>query len=168
VIASPAVTHGVVYFPTSYGQRLKALNAKTGTTIHDVTNKAVSFSSPAIVWNTAFYGTSDGRLQAVDMARGTIVAQFQTDGWKENAANCIDADGQIDNAKLDSDSTLDTAIVGLERMYTLGSVLSSPVVVDGIVYFGSTDGNVYALRLSQRRNASHTRCAVSGICSARV
>jgi len=25
-------------------------------------------------------------------------------------------------------------------------VLSSPVVVDGVVYFGSTDGNVYAIR----------------------
>jgi outer membrane protein assembly factor BamB len=30
-------------------------------------------------------------------------------------------------------------------MFSLGSVLSSPVVVDGVVYFGSTDGNVYAV-----------------------
>jgi len=146
VIASPAVTHGVVYFPTSDGQRFKALDATTGAPIHDVANKAVSFSSPAIVKNTAFYGTSDGWLQAFDTARGTIVAQFQTDGSKENGAKYIDADGQIDNAKLYSDFTLDAAIVGLERMYTLGSVLSSPVVVDGTVYFGSTDGNVYAVR----------------------
>jgi hypothetical protein len=34
---------------------------------------------------------------------------------------------------------------GLERMYSLGSVISSPVVVDGVVYVGSTDGSIYAL-----------------------
>ena len=37
-------------------------------------------------------------------------------------------------------------IIGLHRMFTLGSVLSSPVVVDGMLYAGSTDGTVYALR----------------------
>jgi outer membrane protein assembly factor BamB len=31
-------------------------------------------------------------------------------------------------------------------MYSLGSVLSSPVVADGVVYFGSTDGNLYAVK----------------------
>jgi hypothetical protein len=27
----------------------------------------------------------------------------------------------------------------------VGTVLSSPVVVDGVIYFGSADGNLYAL-----------------------
>jgi outer membrane protein assembly factor BamB len=31
-------------------------------------------------------------------------------------------------------------------MFTLGSILSSPVVADGVLYVGSTDGNLYALR----------------------
>jgi outer membrane protein assembly factor BamB len=39
------------------------------------------------------------------------------------------------------DQTLDGMMVGMFRMFTLGSVLSSPVVVDGVVYFGSTDGS---------------------------
>jgi outer membrane protein assembly factor BamB len=37
-------------------------------------------------------------------------------------------------------------MIGMRGMMTLGSVLSSPVVVDGIVYFGSTDGHLYAVR----------------------
>jgi outer membrane protein assembly factor BamB len=36
--------------------------------------------------------------------------------------------------------------VGLERMFTLGSILSSPVIADGTLYVGSTDGNLYALK----------------------
>jgi outer membrane protein assembly factor BamB len=31
------------------------------------------------------------------------------------------------------------------RMLTVGAVLSSPVVGNNVVYFGSTDGNLYAL-----------------------
>jgi len=27
----------------------------------------------------------------------------------------------------------------------VGSLFSSPLIVDGVVYFGSTDGNLYAL-----------------------
>jgi outer membrane protein assembly factor BamB len=37
-------------------------------------------------------------------------------------------------------------MIGMRTMMTLGSVLSSPTVVGGVVYFGSTDGNVYAVR----------------------
>jgi outer membrane protein assembly factor BamB len=31
-------------------------------------------------------------------------------------------------------------------MFTLGSFISSPTVADGVLYVGSTDGNVYALK----------------------
>src|SRR5688572_2765359 len=58
-IASPAVRDGIVYFPTSDGTRFKALDANTGEAKINLQNKAVSFSSPAIVGDVALYGTSD-------------------------------------------------------------------------------------------------------------
>jgi outer membrane protein assembly factor BamB len=146
VIASPAVKDGIVYFPTSDGTRFKALDAKTGDVRLDVANKVVSFSSPAIVNNTAYFGTSDGWLHALDIRTGTIPREFQTDGSKENAAKYIDASGHTKVASLYADRTYDGMIVGLHRMFTLGSILSSPVVAGGTLYVGSTDGNVYALR----------------------
>ena len=144
-IASPAVADGVVYFPTSDGQRFKALDLVSGAVRFDVRNKAVSFSSPAIAGDAVFYGTSDGWLHAVDRRNGRSIADFQTDGSRQNSARYVGANGEINNAALYQDSTLDAIIVGLDRMFSLGSVLSSPVIADGIVYFGSTDGNVYAL-----------------------
>ena len=145
VIASPAVQSGVVYFPTSDGTKFKALNAANGALLYGVVNKAISFSSPAVVGDKVYFGTSDGWLHAIDGKTGAVIAEFQTEGNKQNASKYIDSDGKMMMAAIYPDATLDGIIVGLDRMYSLGSILSSPVVVDGVVYFGSTDGYLYAV-----------------------
>ena len=145
-IASPAVKDGIVYFPTSDGTRFKALEASTGNVKFDLQNKAVSFSSPALAGDVAFYGTSDGYLNAVSLTEGTLKATFQTDGSKENGPKFTDENGRLRTNLMYPDRTLDGLMIGMRTMMTLGSVLSSPVVVDGVVYFGSTDGHLYAVR----------------------
>jgi outer membrane protein assembly factor BamB len=145
-IASPAVRDGIVYFPTSDGTRFKGVDAATGEVKFNMENKAVSFSSPALVGQVAIYGTSDGWLHAADAKTGTIVAEFQTDGSKENGPKFTDEKGRIKTQLMYPDRTLDGMMIGMRTMQTLGSILSSPVVVDGVVYFGSTDGNLYAVR----------------------
>jgi outer membrane protein assembly factor BamB len=146
VIASPAVRDGVVYFPTSDGTRFKALDAATGAVKFNVQTKAVSFSSPALVGNVVYFGTSDGWLHAIDARDGKPIVDFQTDGNKANAAQWVDANGHMRGAAMYDDPTYDGMIVGHFRGLTLGSILSSPVVANGVLYVGSTDGNLYALR----------------------
>jgi outer membrane protein assembly factor BamB len=36
--------------------------------------------------------------------------------------------------------------VGFYKFVSIGSIMSSPVVDKGVVYFGSMDGNAYALQ----------------------
>jgi outer membrane protein assembly factor BamB len=144
VIASPAVRDGAVYFPTSDGQRFKAVNASTGAVQVDVRMKAISYSSPAIAGNAAYFGTSDGWLHELDLQTGKVLAEFQTEGSKANSAKYTGPQGEMRG--LFTESTLDGFIIGLDRMYSLGSVLSSPVVSAGVVFVGSTDGYLYALQ----------------------
>jgi outer membrane protein assembly factor BamB len=144
VIASPSVKNGVVYFPTSDGLRFKAVDALTGAVKYSIENKAVSFSSPAIAGNVVYFGTSDGWLHALDIATGASRADFQSDGSKANAAKYTDSTGHM--TRLYPDFTLDGMIIGVHNMFTLGSFISSPSVVDGVLYVGSTDGNIYALK----------------------
>jgi outer membrane protein assembly factor BamB len=146
VIASPSVRNGVVYFPTSDGTRFKAVDATTGDVKYSVVNKAVSFSSPALVGNVIFFGTSDGWLHALDIATGAVKAEFQSDGSKVNGAKYTDSTGRMDGRRLYPDFTLDGMILGMHNMFSMGSFLSSPVVVGGVLYIGSTDGNLYALK----------------------
>jgi eukaryotic-like serine/threonine-protein kinase len=145
-IASPAVKDGIVYFPTSDGTRFKALDAATGTVRFDLQNNAVSFSSPALAGDVAFYGTSDGYLNAVGLKDGKLIAQFRTEGSKEHGPRYTDENGRLRTQLMYPDRTLDGMMIGMRTMMTLGSVLSSPVVVGGVVYFGSTDGHLYAVR----------------------
>jgi eukaryotic-like serine/threonine-protein kinase len=146
VIASPAVRNGVVYFPTSDGTRFKALDAESGRLEFSIQNKDVSFSSPALVESLAYYGTTDGWLHAVDLKTGQTAHEFQTEGSKENSKKYFDDHGKQDSAKIFPDRTLDGIMVGLSRIHSTGSILSSPVVVDGVLYVGSTDGYMYALQ----------------------
>jgi outer membrane protein assembly factor BamB len=146
VIASPAVRNGIVYFPTSDGRRVKALDAATGAVKFNVVNKSISFSSPALVGNTMYFGSSDGWLRALDATTGALKAEFQSDGSKQNGARFTDANGAMTSAGMYPDQTLDGMMIGMRTMMTLGSMLSSVVVSDGIAYIGSTDGNLYAIR----------------------
>jgi len=140
--ASPAVSAAVVYIG-SWDRNLYALDAAIRI---DLQNKAVSFSSPAIAADVAFYGTSDGFLNPIGLRDGALLARFQTDGSKENGPRLLDENGLFRPALMYPDRTLDGMMIGMRTMMTLGPVLSSPVVADGIVYFGSTDGHLYAVR----------------------
>jgi outer membrane protein assembly factor BamB len=146
VIASPAVSNGVVYFPTADGLRFKALDAATGAVRFNVETKAISFSSPALVNQTLYYGSSDGWLHAMNASDGRIVTEFESDGSRSNAAQYIDEKGHMKMEALFPDFTYDGMVIGVHRTFTLGSFVSSPVVAGGVLYVGSTDGNVYALR----------------------
>jgi len=145
-IASPAVHLGAVYFPTSDGRRFKAVDAATGAVRFDLSNPAVSFSSPALAGGVVFYGTSDGFLNAVGIAERKVLARFQTDGSKEHGPRLLDENGMFRTSLMYPDRTLDGMMIGMRTMMALGSVLSSPVVAGGVLYFGSTDGHLYAVR----------------------
>ncbi len=145
-IGSPAVRNGVVYFATSDGRRFKALDGATGAVKFDLANNAISFSSPSLAGNAVYYGTSDGWLHAVDIRTGQFLGHFQSDGSKENGAKWTDSAGVFQSGRMYPDGTLDGMMIGMRTMFTVGSILSSPTIVDGILYVGSGDGNVYAVR----------------------
>ena len=40
----------------------------------------------------------------------------------------------------------------MDDFYKLGSIVSSPLVKDGMLFFGSADGYLYALKLKRRQH----------------
>jgi outer membrane protein assembly factor BamB len=151
VIASPAVKAGKVYFATSDSGKFYSLDAKSGAQIFSLDFKGwPMFSSPAIAGSALYIGSHLGKLFAIDLANQDIANQkvawtFETEASKLNGPTCTKADGTPNYEAVFTDDFYDEMVAGVEKMLSVGAILSSPVVVDNVVYFGSTDGNLYAL-----------------------
>jgi outer membrane protein assembly factor BamB len=147
VVSSPAVKDGKVYFVTSDSSLLYALDAKSGAVLHSVGfNHWYLYSSPAIADGMLYVGLTQGRLVAVDLSGFKPAWTFETEGMKEHGATYTKADGSPNGEALFRSDFYDDMVAGVDRTMSMGSILSSPVIVGTVIYVGSADGNLYALR----------------------
>lgn len=144
---SPVIHDGKIYFGTSIPGILHALDAKTGTPLFQIPTGTPVFASMTVAGNTLYFGNFGGSLTAVDLTSQKVAWTFQTDGAKQNAAALLKEDGSFKFEAIFPSPNLfyDDMVVAVSKILSMGSILSSPVVVGDTVYFGSTDGNVYAL-----------------------
>jgi eukaryotic-like serine/threonine-protein kinase len=149
-----------------------AVDANSGALKWKFQTGDVVHASPAAADGTLYVGSWDGFFYALDATTGNerwryktgedhdiynqvgiqsdLAAQrvawsFQTNGAKQNGATCTKPDGSPSYEAAFTDFFHDDMVVGMSRMMSVGAVLSSPAIVGHTVYFGSTDGNVYAL-----------------------
>ena len=91
-----------------------------------------------------YFGTFDGKVIGVDYLTGKIKWEFQTAKSKENYSTMY-------NEKGDFKEGFELYGNGFEeseaKIHALGSILSSPVIDEQIIYFGSSDGHLYAVKL---------------------
>jgi len=147
VITTPAVRDGVVYAGTSDSARLMALDAKTGRLRWNFDAKAYMFSSPALAGDLLYVGNHNGRMYAVEAKTGKLAWEFQTEAAKADSLHVLNPDGSLNQAAFAplfgdfQDMYLD-----FYRFASVGAIVSSPVVDRGVVYFGSMDGKLYAVK----------------------
>lgn len=145
---TPVVYDGRVYFGMSIPGFLHAVDAKTGAAIFELPTGTPVFSSMAIANGMLYMGNFGGKLTGVDLKEQQPCWEFETDGAKKNAAALLNADGSIKFETIFPSPKIfyDDMVVAVAKILSMGSILSSPVVVGDVVYFGSSDGNVYALK----------------------
>jgi outer membrane protein assembly factor BamB len=74
-----------------------------------------------------------------------VLWDFQTEASKQNKGWVLTADRKFNGPMLYYSSWREAPVVATERQFGIGAIFSSPLAVNGVVYFGSTDGNLYAL-----------------------
>jgi outer membrane protein assembly factor BamB len=146
VIASPLVQKGKIYFATSDSGMFRALDAKTGAELFSLKFSGwPTFASPIIAGEMLYSGSHSGTLFAIDLKEQKTAWEFQTDGAKQNAATYTNADGTPNYAAAYASDFYDDMVAGMRKIMTVGSIYASPVVANGVLYVGSTDGALYAL-----------------------
>jgi len=145
VITSPVVQAGKVYFATSDTATLHILDAQTGAPIDALKFHWPIFASPSIAGATLYLAGQDGKLVAIDLATRKPAWVFQTEGSRQNLDALSKSDGNPNYEVAFQSNFYDDLPVGVSKLHTVGTILSSPVISGSVVYIGSADGNLYAL-----------------------
>ena len=128
IVSSPVYADGVIYVGGDDGN-VYAVAASDGRQVWKRSTGGPVSATPAIAGGTLYVGSYDGKLYALDARTGALRWKFATEGERR-----FEARG-LHGFQPRSQTIADPFDV----------FLSSPVVVDGTVYFGSGDGHVYAL-----------------------
>jgi len=145
VISSPTVAGGKVLFATSDSSLFHAVDAATGKPVYRQDTKAYVFSSPSVAGEVVYLGVLNGTVEARDLNTGALLWDFRTEASRQNRGWILTAGRKFNAAMLYVSNWREAALLAPEREFTVGSILSSPLIVGGVVYTGSTDGFVYAL-----------------------
>ncbi len=145
VNSSPAVAQGKVFFTTSDSSLFRAVDAATGKELLRQQAKAYMFSSPAVAGDVVFIGVLNGTLEARDVKTGELLWDYRVEKSKENKGWVLTADRKFNLPLLFYSSWREVPIVATDQQMSVGSIFSSPLVANGVVYFGSTDGYLYAV-----------------------
>ena len=81
----------------------------------------------------------------IDLKTGKLVWEWQTEAGKQNTLGVIGPDGDSNRKVVFLTDFYEDMYQSGAKLFSLGSILSSPTVDHGVIYVGSTDGNLYAL-----------------------
>ena len=101
------------------------------------------YSSPAVCDSICYFGCYNGTLYSCDTKKGKTKWIFETDAHKQDSLHVLNKNDEL--IEVWDDASDNSMFASIARLYSIGSVISSPTVHNGDVYFGSTDGNLYAL-----------------------
>ena len=93
-----------------------------------------------------YLGSHRGRLLAIDLSTQKVAWYFETEAAKKNGSALTTDKGAPNYEAAFADNFYDDIVVGLQKMLSIGAVLSSPAISGDTILFGSTDGNLYAIQ----------------------
>jgi outer membrane protein assembly factor BamB len=134
-----------VYFTTSDSGLYHGVDARTGAELFALRFQWPMFSSPAIAGDIVYIGSHSGKLLAIDVAAHKEAWRFETDASRQNGPALTGAHGEPNYGAAMSSMFYDDVVAGVQKMMSVGAILSSPAVVDETIYVGSADGYVYAI-----------------------
>ncbi len=145
IIATPLIYNDFVYFGTSDTHRFYCVNKANGKVVWQIPVPMRVYGSAIEHNGIIYFGCFDGILRGVDHKTGELKWQFQTNGSRENYNLVYNAEGKFkEGFELYGKDYLKS-----ERLiHRLGSILSTPVIEQNTIFFGSSDGNLYSVTLN--------------------
>lgn len=132
LILTMSDSHSILLFDKTYGN--KRFESQVPINV---------FSSAAINDSLAYFGALDGKMYRLNIKNGKTEAIFQTESSRKFGSDFFDVSG---NLRKDLPERYEN---DFNRLYNdflkMGSILSTAWIDNGVLFFGSADGAVYAL-----------------------
>ena len=148
--AAPAVVGGVVYVVSGDG-KLWAFDAATGAAVwgSPITLTGTSNSAPTVAGGVVYVGTTTN-VYAIDAATGAVDWTQAPGLGSFSGTSPAVANGSVVFTSNTGRvvSYVASAVGGFQWSQTYGGALTTPLIVAGAVYFGSTNGNAYSISLA--------------------
>jgi outer membrane protein assembly factor BamB len=152
VISTPAVNQNRLFYGTSDTHEFVCLDKTSGKKLWSNALPMRVYGSAIIVNEIIYFGCFDGILRGLNINNGELKWMYQTSGSRENYSKVFDKDGKFNSGfELYGKDYIESERI----IHTLGSILSTPVMEDDIIYFGSSDGGIYAVRINAEGNSNH-------------
>lgn len=149
LVGTPVLKDGLVFHTSSDTYLVLALDTKTGNPVFQFKANGYLFSSPAIAGDQLYVGDFTGQLYSLSIAsHAKKWSAFKTAAHNESAASILN-NGKLDFVKAAGQRSLQNYQTNLDVMndfHSLGAFVSSPVILDSIIFIGSSDGKLYAIR----------------------
>ncbi|RQO75160.1 hypothetical protein DBR43_07260 [Pedobacter sp. KBW06] len=142
ITASPLFHKGNIYVGTSDTHRFYAMNANSGTIKWTLPLNMRVYGTAIMMGNELVFGCFNGKVYFVDPETGKVNSTFQTEESKSRYATIYD---ETDHFRKDISLYGDNYLEVEKKILALGSILSTPLADEGMLYFGDSNGFFYAL-----------------------
>ena len=144
---TPLVTEGTVWFVTSIPSLFIALDAATGEVKMKGEVPFALFSSPVIAGDKVYAGAFDGCLYSCNVKDGKVTREFSTQAAINSRSLLFKEDGSVNyGAAFFRNNDFEEMYFTAGKIHEAGAIMASPVVVNGELFVGSSDGSVYCFR----------------------
>lgn len=147
IIARPLLYDANLYFGTSDSHAFYSMSAQNGLVNWKINLPMRVYGSAVARDQTIYFGCFNGILYGVNKDSGEITWQFQTAGSRNNYSKVYDEDGKFRSDFKLYGSTMEETQESENLIQSLGSIMSTPVIQDGRIFFSSTDSTFYAVDL---------------------
>jgi len=128
VESSAIIEKGVVYIGSSDLKKVFAFNANTGKVIWQLKVNGTAWSTPSYDKGDLYIGLASYKDDKSAMEGGGLLAINAESGKIKWEIKC-------------------------GKTNAIGGVVSSPTVSDGMIYYGSLDGKVYAVKINKKQSS---------------
>ncbi|MEX0608835.1 MAG: PQQ-binding-like beta-propeller repeat protein [Balneolaceae bacterium] len=144
VISTPFAYKGQLFFGTSDSHLFYSTNKANGKINWEVPVEMRVYGSAIAHEDIIYFGSFDGKMYGINYKTGAVAWEFQTESSKENYHRMFREEGGFkEGFVLYGENYLKSE----KLIHALGSILSTPLIAENIIYFGSSDGKLYAINL---------------------